>query len=112
MRLKGIEIADFDVKFTIEEPTYETDSVTSEQKIASWSTFATVWGKIDEVTNDKFEADQQVALGDSMITTRWVSGVTENMRLKDGSTYHYIKGMKTTDRRVTIQFRTENRDNI
>jgi head-tail adaptor len=112
MRIVGIDIADFDVKFIIEQPTYELDSLTNEKKKASWSTFATVWGKIDEVTNDKIEADQQVALGDSMVTTRWVSGVTENMRLNSGGTYHYIKGMKTTDRNVTIQFKTEKRDNI
>jgi len=112
MRLKGIEIADFDTKFVIEYPVYSTDSLTNEQKIASWSTFTTIWGKIDYVTNDKFEADQQVALGDSMIVTRWFSGALDNMRIKDGSTYHYIKGIKTVDRNITIQFRTEKRDNI
>src|SRR6187551_1630483 len=112
MRIKGIEIADFDVKFVIEEPVYSVDSLTNEQSISSWSTFTSIWGKIDDVTADRFEADQQVAVGDSMITTRWFSGANETMRIKDGSTYHYIKGIKTVDRNVTIQFRTERRNNI
>ncbi len=112
MRLKGIDIADFDKKLVIESPTYSYDALTQEKKIASWATFATIWGKIDDVTMDKFEADQQVAVGDATITTRWFSGADENMRIKDGSIYHYIKGIKTTDRNVTIQFRTEKRNNI
>lgn len=112
MRLKGIDIAELDKKVIIEEPTYSVDSLTNEKKKASWSTFATVWASHDDVTLDKFEADQQVALGDSMWMIRWLSGVTENMRINDGGTYHYIKGLKTTDRNVTIAIRTEKRDNI
>lgn len=111
MRLKGIDIAELDKKVIIEQPTYSNDSLTNEQ-IDSWSTFATVWAKCDDVTNEKFEADQEVAVGDSQWMIRWVSGLTEKMRINDGGVYHYIKGIKTTDRNVTIQFRTEKRDNV
>jgi head-tail adaptor len=112
MRLKGIDIAELDKKVIIEQPTYTRDSLTGEQLKATWTTFATVWSKCDDVTLEKSEADQNVALGDSMWMIRWVSGFNETMRINDGGIYHYVKGIKTTDRNVTITFRTEKRNNV
>ena len=111
MRLKGIDIAELDKKVIIEQSTYSKDGLTNEQT-DTWSTFATVWAKHDDVTLEKFEANQEVAVGDSQWMIRWLSGVHEKMRINDGGVYHYIKGIKTTDRNITISIRTEKRDNV
>jgi len=111
MRLNGINIADLDKKFIIEEPTFTRNATTNEQ-IKTWSTFATVWGKWLQNSNERFEADQSVAINDSKILIRYLSGVTETMRINDNSVYHYIKGIDQLDRNVTQVLRTEKRDNV
>jgi SPP1 family predicted phage head-tail adaptor len=111
MRLNGINIADLDKKFTIESPTYSRNSVTNEQ-VQSWSTFATVWGKWLVSSSEKIEADQNVAVSDSKILIRYLSGLTETMRVNDNSVYYYIKGIDQTDRNVTQMVRVEKRDNV
>lgn len=111
MRLNGINIADLDKKFTIEEPTFSKNSITNEQT-TTWSEFAKVWGKWVTDSNEKFEADQSVAINDGKILIRYLSGLTETMRINDNSTYHYIKGISEMDRKVTMLVRTEKRNNV
>ena len=111
MRINGIDISDLDKKVILEYPVFTRDALTSEQ-VKTWATLTSVWGKLDDATNEKFEADQAVALSDGMWITRYVSGVNETMRINDGGVYHYIKGIKTTNRNITLILRTEKRDNI
>jgi len=112
MRINGINIADLDKKFIIETPTYTNNATTNERTISAWSTYATVWGKWLANSNEKFEADQSVAINDGKILIRWLSGLAENMRVNDGGVYHYIKGIDQTDRNVTQLIKTEKRDNV
>lgn len=111
MRLNGINIADLDKKFIIEEPTFTRNATTNEQ-VKTWSTFATVWGKWVNKSDERFEANQSVALNESRILIRYLSGLTETMRINDDSTYYYIKGIEENDRQVTQVVRTEKRDNV
>ena len=111
MRLNGINIADLDKKFLIEEPTFTRNATTNEQT-KTWSTFATVWGKWVNNSNEKFEAGQSVAVNDSKILIRYLSGLNEQMRINDNSTYYYIKGIDEMDRHVTQLVRTEKLDNV
>lgn len=110
MRLNGLNIADLDKKFIIEQPTYTNQAVTNE-RTKTWSTFATVWGKWVSRSDEKFEADQSVALNESKVLIRYLSGLTETMRINDGGVYHYVKGIAETDRRVSMMVTTEKRDN-
>lgn len=111
MRINGINIADLDKKFIVEQATETRQAVTNEVVI-TWSTFQTVWGKWINNSNEKFEADQSVALQDSKILIRYLSGLTEQMRINDGGVYHYIKGIDEVDRKVTMLVKTEKRDNV
>ncbi len=111
MRINGINIAELDKKFIVEQATETRQSITNEVVI-SWSTYQTVWGKWVSNSGEKFEADQSVALQDSKILIRYLSGLTEQMRINDGGTYHYIKGIDEVDRKVTMLVRTEKRDNV
>lgn len=111
MRLNGIHIAELDKRFIIEQPSHTHHAITNEQ-VVTWNTFATVWGKWVQNSNERFEADQSVALDDSKILIRWLSGLTEQMRINDGGTYHYIKGIDEIDRKVTMLVKTEKRDNV
>ncbi len=112
MRINGINIADLDKKFIIETPTTSINSVTNEKYISAWNTYATVWGKWLQNSNDKFEADQQVNVNDNKILIRYTDGVGETMRVNDNGTYHYIKGIDLIDRRVTMLLKTEKRNNV
>lgn len=112
MRINGINIADLDKKFIIETPTTSIDPVTNEKYISAWNTYATVWGKWMENSNDKFEADQQVNIQDGKIVIRFTDGVSPTMRVNDGGEYHYIKGIDLVDRRITMLLKTEKRNNV
>lgn len=111
MRINGINIAELDKKFIIETPSYSNNSVTNE-RVKSWTTYSTVWGKWLQNSNERFEADQSVAVNDGRIVIRWLSGLQETMRINDGGVYHYIKGVDLTDRNVTMTLKTERRDNV
>lgn len=111
MRINGLHIADLDKLFTIETPSY-TQNATTNERIKSWTTYTKVWGKWLQNSNEKFEANQSVALNDSKILIRWTSGLTETMRVNDDGVYHYIKGIDITDRNVSMVLKTEKRDNV
>lgn len=111
MRLNGINIADLDKRFIIETPSYSNNAVTNE-RVKTWTTYATVWGKWVTNSAEKFEADQSVAVNENKILIRWLSGLTETMRINDGGVYHYIKGIDMNDRNITMLIKTEKRDNV
>lgn len=111
MRLNGVNIGDLDKKFTVEEPTFANNSVTSEQT-PTWSTFGYSWGRWMNNSMETFEANQQVALNQSKILIRYLSGLTETMRLNDNGTYYYIKGIDKNDRNVTQLLTVEKRNNV
>lgn len=110
MRLGVTFIGDLDTKFLIEQNIQTDQSVTNE-KIDSWSSFKSIWGRWIKDSTDIFEAHQQVSLETGDILARYDSGITDTMRINDNGVYHYIKGIKKLDRNVSMILKTEKRDN-
>lgn len=111
MNLDGIHFGQLDRRVTIETPTESRHSVTGEVLTSTWSTFKKVWAKRVSVSAEKFEANQAVALTGNGYMIRYLSDVTEMMRVNDGDVYHYIKGIETVDRKQYMVLKTEKRDN-
>jgi len=87
---------------TIEEPT-ETQDATG-QPITSWTTFATARAKIDTTT--EFGRDTEVFVGNELVasagvifTMRYISGLTEKMRISYNGDYYDIIGIADVDMR-------------
>lgn len=87
---------------TIQEPTETEDS--TGQPVQTWATFATVYAKVDTTT--EFGRDLEVQLGGSMnprayvlFTTRYVSGLTEKMRIVFNGDNYNIVGIADIDGR-------------
>lgn len=111
MRLNGLDIGSLDKLFTIEYPTYAANATTNEQ-VRTWATYTTVWGKWMGTSEEKIEASQAVAVNLSKMMIRWTNGLTEVMRVKDGTTYYYIRGIDNSDRLVSMTLKLERRDNV
>lgn len=110
MNLSGLHFGQLDVRITIEEPTVAKNATTSEDT-TTWSTFRKVWAKRMSLSNETFEASQQVAVTGNGYVIRHLDGVTEVMRVNDDSEYHYIKGIERVDRRQYLVLKTVKRDN-
>lgn len=111
MNLSGIHFGQFDTRVTIETPTESIDSVTGERKISAWTTFQKVWSKRMSLSDERFEANQAISLTGNAYVIRHLSGVTAIMRVNDGDSYFYIKGIETVDRKQYMVLKTEKRDN-
>jgi SPP1 family predicted phage head-tail adaptor len=111
MNLTGIHFGQLDVRVRIEEPTVETNSVTGEKTITSWTEVTRIWAKRLSASDEKFEANQMVALNSSAYMIRFNDDIDETMRVNDGEEYHYIKGIERVDRKQYMMLKTEKRDN-
>ena len=111
MNLSGIHFGQMDTKVTIEQPTELINSVTGERTVSAWTTFKKVWSKRMSLSDEKFEANQAILLTGNAYMIRYLSGVTSLMRVNDGDSYFYIKGIETVDRKQYMVLKTEQRDN-
>lgn len=111
--IRGGNIGAMDTELVIQYPTKTRDSVTNEQLENTWTDFATVWGeKIkDPQSREKFEGDQAVSIQTYSFRIRYLSGLTEEMRVKRGTEINYINGIEELDRQKFLIVRTEKRDN-
>lgn len=68
------------------------------QPVDSWTTAATVWGRVAPMkASESYEAQQNVARITHEITIRHTSAITENMRIvHDGRTF-YIQGIRNPE---------------
>ena len=112
MAINGSHVGSFDQELTIQSPVKGYDSVTNEETL-TWATWATVWGHklIPPVAKEKFEGDQAVDVTAYKFMIRYVSGVTAQMRLLNGTEINYITGIDSIDRNRTLIVTTEYRDN-
>lgn len=111
MNLTGIHFGQLDVKIRIEQPTESVNAVTSERTVSTWTEFARRWAKRMSASDERFEANQAVALTGNGYLIRHTDGITEAMRVNDGGEYHYIKGIERVDRKQYMVLKTEKRDN-
>lgn len=115
--IRGTDIGKMDVLLTIQEPTETRHAVTSEV-VTAWSTFVTAWAEkiSDQKTfgpqsKETIEGVQPVANLKSNFKVRYVSGITERMRVVRDTEYHYILGIEEIDRKKFLILKTEKRDN-
>ena len=97
-----VRSCDLRYQITIEEPTEDQD--TTGQTVQTWSTFATTRASIDTTTG--LPRAEEVALGGSLepkivvtFTMRYVSGLTEKMRISFRNDYYNIIGIADVDAR-------------
>ena len=72
--------------------------------VDSWATFATVSAKYMPIRGDEYLAAQQMtAKVDGVFKIRWLSGVTETMRISYDGKYWDIRSLNETGRREGIE---------
>lgn len=109
-----MEIGRLDRIVTIQSVSYANDDY-GDSQTPTWSTYkSNVWarkeypgGRVDE----KFEADQLVAVSTVIWTIRYDSGVTPQMRIDDGTDKWYIVRIEEMGRKWALKLTCENRDN-
>ena len=113
MSLISANIGRMDVHLIIEQATFANDATTNEP-VATWATFATVWAERlrNTVSDEVFEQDQQVAKTKTKLRIRWMTGITEKMRINIGGDYHYINSIEEWGRKSYLIISTEKRDNV
>lgn len=78
------------------------------QPIATWATFATVWASRKDVRgNERFAAQQEIATRTATYRVRWLSGVTEEMRIVDAGTTYTVKGIADDERKGWMEIAVE-----
>lgn len=103
-----MQSARMDRKITIESATETLN--TANELIKTWSTFASVWAKkTDTGGSEKFNG-AVVAMMSTNFEIRYLSGLTEKMRIKyDGGIYSII-GIVEIGRREGQLIKTEKQD--
>ncbi len=110
--IKGGNIGAMDTLYTVQYPVITYNSLTNEQ-IKGWAGTSTIWAEelVDEISKEKFEADQQVALDILTLRIRYLSTLSEVMRLVRGTDIFYITGIKRVERQKFMIVSAEKRDN-
>lgn len=84
--MKKTPIGQYDQRIIIQQLTRTSDDMGGHTE--SWSTFATVWAKVDDFSGDEtFKANQIQSSVNYRVKIRYLSGVTPEMRIKMGSRY-------------------------
>lgn len=85
-----------DKRITLETPTRTDDGIGGGD--ITWATFQGAWAKIEpKSANDAFWAKHLEHRVTHKVIIRYVAGVTSKMRVKYGSRYFAIKGVKNVD---------------
>ena len=100
-----MNIGRLDSLITIQSKTTVQDA--AGQEIETWAEFATVWANRKGVKgSERFVARQELAARAATYRIRWISGVDEQMRVVDGSTYE-IKGISGDRRKGWLELACE-----
>jgi SPP1 family predicted phage head-tail adaptor len=103
-----MQLGDLDRRIRIEQCTWVTDSVG--QRIAVWSTLATVWAKVAyESGREVYEADQKVAERVVKFIVRYRS-LDETMRVVYDGFVHDILAIEEIGRERYLALRTLKKD--
>jgi head-tail adaptor len=113
--MSKIKAGDFNMQFKVKQPGYSQNNFG--EKIASYSTVATVWGNKNVSSlrniNEKFEGDKLQSYGEFYIVVRydssWVGTLDADWILEDddnGQVYEIISYI-VDPRKEFIEFRTK-----
>jgi SPP1 family predicted phage head-tail adaptor len=110
--IRAINPGRFDLLLTFEE--YTTSRNSMDEAVQTWTTYKRLYGarKFNN-SPDSIEGKQQVGTSDAEFTVRYDSGLTSNMRFKQGSetTYFYVRDVQGWQREGYSIVRAERRDN-
>jgi head-tail adaptor len=82
------------------------------EPIEVWATFATVWGrKSSRGGRESVQGAEQVAVREDIYIIRWLNGLTEKMRIMDGSDSYNITFINEIGRRSLMEVSAFKRDN-
>lgn len=96
---------------TVEEDIGTTKDSRGEH-IRSWDTYCTIWSKVEYDSGiENEESDQLVGISTLTVTCRYDSGITQKMRIKDGSDYYGIEGIQPLQGRMYMTLKCVKRDN-
>jgi len=100
-----------DTPLEVQQPTEVADDY-NQLKITGWTKYVDLMGeRITKQVNEQDEAEQLVAIQIVIWRVRYCSGITEKMRLKEGSNYYNILGIEPLGRDRFLLIRTKKRDN-
>lgn len=98
-------IGQLDRRITIQERTTTKDDYN--QDVVTWSTFATVWAKIQEnIGGESYQADQLTASRFDHFTIRYAA-VTETMRILYNDRFYDIRSIQKPDRNRYLVIKAE-----
>ncbi len=87
--------------------TIQTRTITTTddgKPVESWSTFATVWASVEQITaREELRAKQEVAKGNYIVTCRYISGVKETMQIIWGDKTLQINSVVENQRVIEIE---------
>ena len=93
----------YDRMIIIQEPVNTNDEY-NQPEPTSWTTFTTVWAIVEDKSgSESYQADQLTASRTTVFTIRYLSGVTELMRVLFNDRYYDIQWLKYPDRNRTIE---------
>lgn len=99
-------IGRLDRRIVIEEPVNVSD-IYNQPVSTTWSEVATVWANMhDGVGSEDYQADQLTAQRITTFTIRYRTGLRETMRVLFEGRYYNIQGIKSPDRKRTLELRT------
>lgn len=115
MSLRPTTIGRKDVRLILQYRTMTKHAVTNEP-IYTYTTFAHVWAEeLGPVSNERFEASQQVAQSVSRFRTRWShtlqSYLSEGSRAVRGTDTFHVNNIETIGRKSEYVITAERRDN-
>jgi SPP1 family predicted phage head-tail adaptor len=101
-----INIGRLDRRIVIQELTNTSDEYN--QPVSSWATFTTVWAEVkDGGVSEGFQADQLTATRMTTFVTRYMTGLTELMRILYGGKVYNIRGIRSPDRKRSLEIVAE-----
>lgn len=105
MPMRNVHVGELRHRLTIQTPTAAAPGTYGEQAL-TWTTYATVWGKVEPVSgSERYSMAQERADVTHVVTIRYCGGITTNMRVVftcDGVTHTMnIRGVLTEEYRAT-----------
>lgn len=89
-----------------------TEKDSAGEHVEVWETYCTLWAEISyDSGSENGESDQLVGISILIATCRYNSGITQKMRVKNGSEYYGIEGIQPINGRQYMRLKCVKKDN-
>jgi SPP1 family predicted phage head-tail adaptor len=103
-----VDIGTLDRRIIIQVGSNSTDVYNA--PVTTWSTLTTVWAKVDDKSgfgsSERYEADQLTAIRETVFTIRYISGLSEKMRVFYNDRIYDVVYIGQPDRDRFIELKT------